>query len=241
MTTAPQNASIQTQAQQASAIVQMVSFGPSAQRPGNPPPGFLYYDTSLNAEYVFNGASWALVSPPPAPAPVGYGTSLQRLSLQTPINGYVWWDTTLSAEYVCTDATTNTWAPATPVAPPSHYSQATSDCSAAQRTVYLAAGTWQLSIQTQGYDNDASGNSNITITQSATVAGLGSATSSMVFIRSGGAGFARNVGMSTVGVASIVVATAGTYTVSMGVCSIAGTTIGNFVPLGSVMELEKIS
>ena len=114
MSITAQNASLQTAPPAASTAVVMVGAGPGSQRPGNPPVGFLYFDTDPNPatgyglEQMWTGQAWAPVSPVPLPAPIGFGSTNQRLAL-TPagsglVNGYLFYDIILGAEFVCVNA-----------------------------------------------------------------------------------------------------------------------------------------
>jgi hypothetical protein len=171
----------------------MVGFGTTNQRPSNPANGFLFYDTTLQGEYVYNdGSGWQVVAPP---ASVVY---------------------------------------------PTHYTLVSSG-GATTRTAYLAAGTWQLSLQTMGYDNDSGGNSNIQVSQVGAITGIGIVTTSFTALRTGGSGFGRNVGMGAIAVSNVVVSPAGTYTLSIAAVSTSGSQTGNWVSTGSVLMCEKLS
>ena len=92
------NASLLTKDLAATAVVG-VGGGPSSQRPANPILGYLYYDTTLAYEVVWNGVTWlALI--PTVPAATGYGTTAGRPTNPRP--GFLYWDTTEAAEFAYT-------------------------------------------------------------------------------------------------------------------------------------------
>lgn len=123
---------------------------------------------------------------------------------------------------------------------PTHYSLVTSDSSAASRSVFLSAGTWQLSLTTTGNESDG-GNCNFTVTQDASIVTLGTITTSYNYYRAGGAGFGRSIGGSSTAVSSITVTTAGTYTLSIASASVTGSGTGQYTPKGSTLHCEKLS
>jgi len=240
----PQNAALQTQPQSVATGQVLVGFGTTAQRPGNPGNGFLYYDTTIGAEFVWTGTTWARVSPTVSPTiiPVGFGTTAQRPA--SPVNGYLYFDTTLGAEIVSNNGVWQLVAPVTPpgpVASVTHFTLVTANGGATTRSVYLTAGTWQLSLDTRGYNNDSGGNSNITVTQTGAIVSVGIVTTSFKTLRTGGAGFGRNVEMSGVAVSNVVVPTSGNYVMSMDAAQTSGSTTGNYTSTGSILMCEKLS
>ena len=244
MAASPQNAALQTQSPTAATGQVLVGYGPTSQRPGNPGNGFLYYDTTVGAEFVWTGTTWARVSPVISPTliPVGYGTTAQRPT--SPVNGYLYFDTTLGAEIVSNNGTWQLVAPVTPpgpVASVTHFTLVTASGGATTRSVYLTAGTWQLSLDTRGYDNDSGGNSNITVSQNGAIISVGLVTTSFKALRTGGSGFGRNVGMTGIAVSNVVVPSSGNYTLSMDAVQTSGTTVGNWVSNGSILMCEKLS
>lgn len=97
MATSARNASLVTKLPEQSTVVPMVSGGPSTSRPANPPLGYLYYDTTLDYEVVWNGRIWrALV--PTINESVGFGDTAGRP--RNPKPGFLYYDTTLKQEIV---------------------------------------------------------------------------------------------------------------------------------------------
>jgi hypothetical protein len=235
----PKNASLQTQAPSAAAAQNLVGFGPTANRPGNPPTGFLYYDTTIGREFVWNGTTWQDISPPISPVsiPVGYGTTAQRPA--SPPNGYLYFDTTLGYELTFSNGAFVPSSPVPTASTPTHYSLASSG-GAASRSVFMTAGTWQLTLVTHGQDLDGS-NSDFTVTQNGSVIGAGMVTTSFHMYRSGGAGFGRGVGGSAVATINIVVPSSGNYTMSIDPAQAAGNNAGQFTAKGSVLTVDKMS
>jgi len=74
----------------------MVGGGPTSARPGNPSLGYLYYDTNLSAQIVWNGTTWQFVSPPQT-GRVGFGPTASRPA--NPAPGFLYFDTDLGQEF----------------------------------------------------------------------------------------------------------------------------------------------
>lgn len=141
----PQNAALQTQAQSAATGQVLVGYGTTAQRPGNPGSGFLYYDTTVGAEFVWTGTTWVRVSPPVSPTsiPVGYGTTAQRPG--SPSNGFLYYDTTLGTEVVWNGSSWSLVAPqGTP--PSLFYFYPVGSYPAVVQTTALAANWTQFDL-----------------------------------------------------------------------------------------------
>lgn len=115
-----------------------------------------------------------------------------------------------------------------------HYSLATQDNSAASRNVQLAAGTWQVMLQSS-YSYPPDGNYDFTGTQAGS---LGSTTvnTSLRLYRSGGSGFGRIIYGSKMAVGTLTVGTTGLFTMSIGAAS-----YGSLTPNGSLLTVEKIA
>jgi hypothetical protein len=113
--------------------------------------------------------------------------------------------------------------------------------ASSSRTVYLTAGTWTLSLLTIGQDRDdlSTGNSNFTVTQTATLVTIGNITSSFAMFRSGGAGYGRIVGGQDLAVSSFAIVSEQNYTLQLGPVVVTGSGTGNYIPRGAFVTLEK--
>jgi hypothetical protein len=121
---------------------------------------------------------------------------------------------------------------------PTTYTLATSGSNSASRNVTLAAGTWQLALTSHCSEPDG-GNFDLTASQSATLAGIGSVTTSIHLYRAGGSGFGRNNYGTGMGVAQFALTTP--TTVMLSISSLTATGSGAFVPIGSSLTCEKIA
>ena len=117
---------------------------------------------------------------------------------------------------------------------PTTFTLATGSGGAVTRTVSLAAGTWQVVLDTRAtYAPATEANHDFTVTQAATV-GTTTVNTSMHFYRSGGGGYGRISHATNLSVGSLVVATAASFTMS-----IAAASLGSAVSDGSILRLEK--
>jgi hypothetical protein len=91
------NASLVTKEPTPSTVVQMVGGGASDTRPSNPPLGYLYFDTSLGYEVVWNGTLWKALVPALSES-TGFGPTSRRPD--RPRSGFLYYDTTLKQELV---------------------------------------------------------------------------------------------------------------------------------------------
>lgn len=119
-----------------------------------------------------------------------------------------------------------------------HYSLSSGNNGATARTVFLAAGTWQLTLTTTGSDEDG-GTANINVTQVGSIDTVGTVTTSFRLFRSGGAGFGRLVYGTNTAVANYSVS-AGTYNMSMLAEVVTGTSLSQYVPQGAILTLEML-
>lgn len=129
-----------------------------------------------------------------------------------------------------------------PTVHPTNYTIVQNGGTGTSRTVFLTAGTWQLSLQTFGMDHDdlASGNSNYTVSQTATLVTVGNISTAFQLYRSGGAGYGRNVGgMDTVQTNYNLLSDAN-FSVTLSAMVTTGSGTGNFIPKGAVIRLEKL-
>ncbi len=90
----------------------------------------------------------------------------------------------------------------------------------ATRDVFLSAGTWQIILQDAGNFQDG-GNPNFTVTRNGTVSTT-TVTTSYNLLRSGGAGYARNVYGTDNAVGTLVVASGATVTMSIAAPVVSG-------------------
>jgi hypothetical protein len=118
---------------------------------------------------------------------------------------------------------------------PTSYSLATSDGSAASRTVYLTAGTWQVVLDTRAATTDPS-NYSFSTTQSGSV-GSTTVNTSIAFSRSGGSGYGRTSHGSQLNVGSLTVSSAGNYTLAMAAVAL---NFGSAYSEGSRITVEKL-
>jgi hypothetical protein len=103
------------------------------------------------------------------------------------------------------------------------YTLASSDGSAASRSIYLTTGDWTLVLDTRATINDVS-NYDFSSTQSATLNSV-SVSTSIPFRRSGGSGYGRQVHGSDIQVATVSITTAGTYTLALNAATPNGATM----------------
>lgn len=116
------------------------------------------------------------------------------------------------------------------------YRLSVADGATASRTVRLAAGTWQISLDTRAYFESFSGDpSSATLTQDCTVGGQ-TVTTSVGFFRSGASGHQYRVHGSDIAIGSLVVGAEADF-----VMTIAAATLAGCVARGSTMHLEKLS
>lgn len=117
---------------------------------------------------------------------------------------------------------------------PFSFSLAVGTGSAATRTVTLAAGTYQVVLDTRAsYAPGSEANHDFTVTQAATV-GSTTVNTSLHFFRSGGGGFGRITHATNLAVGTLTVAATGPFTMS-----IAAASLGSAASDGSRMTLEK--
>ncbi len=102
------------------------------------------------------------------------------------------------------------------------------------RTVNLSVGTWKVTLFTGARKGSESGTYSHTVTQSATVGGTTVGTS-FVLARTGGSGYGREVYGFDMNTGSLVVSTAGPFTMAMGAISLGGATAGK----ACWMQIEK--
>jgi hypothetical protein len=133
------------------------------------------------------------------------------------------------------DAATAAAAEATAAAAaikPESYFLASTAGTAKSRSVYLTAGTWEITLYTSAFLVDP-GSYDFIVTQDATVSTT-TVSTGVRFVRAGGAGFGRAIYGSHMAVGALTVTTAGTVTMSMAAASL-GAAIGK----GSLLILDK--
>lgn len=115
------------------------------------------------------------------------------------------------------------------------YNFAVTDDSTATRDIYLTPGDWQIIVTyvASGYEP---GNHNFATTRDVTLNST-TVTTTIKFIRTGGAGFGREINGTDIAVGTTTVATAGTFTLSIG----APVNIGHTLSFGCKVTVEKIS
>ena len=118
---------------------------------------------------------------------------------------------------------------------PTSYNFAVTDDSTATRDIYLTAGDWQIIVTyvASGYE---SGNHDFDTTRDVTLNGT-TVTTTITFTRTGGAGFGREINGSDIAVGTTTVATAGTFTLSIG----APANVGHTLSFGCKVTVEKLS
>lgn len=82
--------------------------------------------------------------------------------------------------------------------------------------VVLSTGTWYADVQSEYAASDGGGNSNMGVYRVGVISGLSTFTAAGLYSRAGGSGYGRNGNFSFSNVQAFVVATQGTYTMSLG-------------------------
>lgn len=120
---------------------------------------------------------------------------------------------------------------------PTSYSLASATGAAASRTIYLTAGTWQITLDTRSAVNDDSvgGNYNFNTTQNGTVGAI-TVSTSFTHFRGGGAGYGRTMHASDLAVGTLTVSSAANYTMSMDAVSLGN---ASAISEGSRITIEK--
>lgn len=117
---------------------------------------------------------------------------------------------------------------------PTSFSLSSGTGGAVTRTVTLAAGTWQVTLDTRAsYAPGAEANHDFTVTQAATV-GATTVNTSSHFYRAGGSGYGRITHACNLAASNLVVAATGSFTMS-----IAAVSLGAAGSDGSRLTVEK--